>query len=477
MDLLRSNYNVPKGFVMPRELIKTKGSIKKYAREIEKYFKNEIESFPVVVRSSSSHEDSSSLTYAGQFKSVIGVKSSQEMFDAILEVSNSGKIDLSHYDIRHSMDRPAVIVQKQIKPHYSGVLFTKHPIRGGFLLEYVSGHLSKMVSGKEPSHKVFNKGKLKGKFLEVYKIGKQIEQYYGTPQDIEFIIDEKNKVWIVQSRPITTLKGGSYTKKNKSFKGFARIKGITLSRGFFKGKIQFIYDDLTPEEAEKVFQKGNILATYVLFPEFNKVYYRAGGVICMVDSITSHPAIIARELRIPCVGGIDITKLSKQLWDFDQCIIDAEKGEIRIKPRIKILEKINKGITHMNFPASCEYLLLEKGILTAIKNLDDRLLEAEINKAVAYMEENFISFLKNKKKENLNQAKSVFYNLAHLLQHKFILALKDSGYSHNELVKSFADVDSGAIDSELDKVYSIIKKSIQTLDEKATYKGKALWEY
>ncbi len=37
------------------------------------------------------------------------------------------------------------------------------------------------------------------------EIGKRIEAHYGKPQDIEWAIDSQNKIWILQSRPITTL--------------------------------------------------------------------------------------------------------------------------------------------------------------------------------------------------------------------------------------------------------------------------------
>src|SRR3989339_1870871 len=86
MDLHRSNYNVPDGFVISSDTIKTKNDIKKHETELKTHFKNEIIGFPVVVRSSSPHEDSANLTYAGQFKSVININSFSEMYDAILEV-------------------------------------------------------------------------------------------------------------------------------------------------------------------------------------------------------------------------------------------------------------------------------------------------------------------------------------------------------------------------------------------------------
>ena len=40
---------------------------------------------------------------------------------------------------------------------------------------------------------------------EIVELGKKIENHYGKPQDIESAIDKQDKIWILQSRPITTL--------------------------------------------------------------------------------------------------------------------------------------------------------------------------------------------------------------------------------------------------------------------------------
>ncbi|MCK9293405.1 MAG: hypothetical protein WCY27_03485 [archaeon] len=58
------------------------------------------------------------------------------------------------------------------------------------------------------------------------------------------------------------------------------IKGITLSKGYAKGKIQFISDAMDHKKAAKIFKKGNILVTHILFPEFNPVFYKASTVVC-----------------------------------------------------------------------------------------------------------------------------------------------------------------------------------------------------
>ena len=55
-------------------------------------------------------------------------------------------------------------------------------------------------------------------------LGKKIEDHYGNPQDIEWAIDDQNKVWILQARPITTLvENGSMASRRKKLRTWTEI--------------------------------------------------------------------------------------------------------------------------------------------------------------------------------------------------------------------------------------------------------------
>lgn len=43
------------------------------------------------------------------------------------------------------------------------------------------------------------------KVEELAELAIKIENHYGRPQDIEWAVDDQGKIWILQSRPITTL--------------------------------------------------------------------------------------------------------------------------------------------------------------------------------------------------------------------------------------------------------------------------------
>ena len=481
MDLKRSNYNVPSGFVISSNTVASinrKGFSKGIKKKILSYA--EELSYPLVVRSSSIFEDSRIKSYAGLFKSIVDVKNNNQLFNAIMDVAQSVKSNhvLEYHGKDMKKNSLAIIVQEQIKPLYSGVFFTKNPVGKGFLIEYVRGHLLRLVSGLENSYKIQNKSHLRRGFKELYKIGMQLEEYFNCPQDIEFAISKNNEVFILQSRPIKQLVKQYSSIKTKKHQ--IHIRGVPLSFGTTKGKIQFIYDDIKPEEAGKVFKKGSILATYVLFPEYYGVYKKAKAVICMVDSITSHPAIVSRELEIPCVGGVNITKLSKMLDDFDEITVDGNKGKISFIPKVQnIREEIKGGVTASRFPPNKEYLEHEEKIKKAVEKKDPFLLKELLERAIINMQSYFKKYLKNKNKKDINYAKGYFFNLCHFFQDKFVLILKNKGHAHKQIITAFEKVDKNKNwkNNKISKMYSIIKEYAQKIDSYATYGTKHIWDF
>jgi pyruvate,water dikinase len=62
-------------------------------------------------------------------------------------------------------------------------------------------------------------------------------------------------------------------------------------------------------------------------PEFIDVIRKAGAIVTDVGGLTSHAAVVARELGIPCIVG---TKhATKVLKDGDLVEIDATNGVVR----------------------------------------------------------------------------------------------------------------------------------------------------
>lgn len=108
------------------------------------------------------------------------------------------------------------------------------------------------------------------------------------------------------------------------------VKGNIANHGKVKGRVKIVLN--VNKEGGKV-KKGDILVTSMTRPEFMPLIKRASGIITDEGGITSHAAIISRELNIPCIVG---TKIATQvLKDGDLVEVDAERGIVKIIKRVK----------------------------------------------------------------------------------------------------------------------------------------------
>ena len=100
------------------------------------------------------------------------------------------------------------------------------------------------------------------------------------------------------------------------------MKGMGVSVGKVQGKARLI-------RGERDFAKlvdGDILVTNITDPRMTIIINKSAGIICDIGGMTSHPAIISRELGIPAVVG---TKSATTiLRDGLLLEIDGATGEI-----------------------------------------------------------------------------------------------------------------------------------------------------
>ncbi len=217
--------------------------------EVLKDFK-ELNAEYVAVRSSATAEDGSSASWAGELESYLNT-TKENLLDNIKKCWASLFTPRAiFYRIEKNMHKDkvsvAVVVQKMIQSEVSGICFTVHPVTedknqmvieagfglgeaivGGIITPdnyvidktnfsiidiYISEQLIQIVREKNGTVQKTvlkdnaEKQKLEGKeIIELAKICLSIEKHYGFPCDIEWAY-ESIKFYIVQSRPITTLK-------------------------------------------------------------------------------------------------------------------------------------------------------------------------------------------------------------------------------------------------------------------------------
>jgi pyruvate,water dikinase len=201
------------------------------------------------VRSSATAEDLPSASFAGQQESFLNVRGQSSLLRAVHDcwaslftdraISYRAKNGFGHRSVFLS-----VVIQQMVFPEVSGIMFTADPVTGhrntisinasfGLGEALVSGIviadlyqvryekiITKQISQKKVVVYPVSDGGTKtqdlskemqdtqalpdDKIVELSQIGRSIEKYYGSEQDIEWCLADE-KFYIVQSRPITSL--------------------------------------------------------------------------------------------------------------------------------------------------------------------------------------------------------------------------------------------------------------------------------
>lgn len=178
----------------------------------------------VAVRSSAVGEDGAEHSFAGQFESYLFVQR-QDVVARCHDVWNSGqseRVDAYRDERGAESAKPAALIQRMIDPAAAGVAFSADPVTGRRRIAIVSaveGVGEKLVSGEADSDnfEVSVDGEIEteatdpcltdAQVREVAQLARSCENAFGRPQDIEWAFDKDGKLWLLQSRPITTLAG------------------------------------------------------------------------------------------------------------------------------------------------------------------------------------------------------------------------------------------------------------------------------
>jgi len=228
--LYQNNYPVPNGFIIMQTAFKKDELIKEAWVQIQaclKQIRQEGGESSFAVRSSALSEDSAMASFAGQFDTVLDVRTDNEIRKAIQTVCQSrhSKEVQAYSEVKgiNESHKMAVVVQKMIRADISGVLFTADPVNGNrneMAGNFIFGLGEKLVSGQVTAYTfilgrktvIWQKVNYDGppelkKFAgKLYKLGNRLEKELGCPQDIEWSI-VGGELYLLQSRPVTTLIG------------------------------------------------------------------------------------------------------------------------------------------------------------------------------------------------------------------------------------------------------------------------------
>lgn len=110
---------------------------------------------------------------------------------------------------------------------------------------------------------------------------------------------------------------------DENFKTGSFIKGTTAMPGKVQGKVKIIFNST---QVDKI-NKGDVIVTPMTTPDFISAMKKAVAIITDEGGITCHAAIIARELKKPCIISTKIA--TKFFHDGDLVEVDANAGIVK----------------------------------------------------------------------------------------------------------------------------------------------------
>jgi pyruvate,water dikinase len=334
----------------------------------------------VAVRSSATAEDLPEASFAGQQSTFLNVKGEKEVVAAVQECwASLFEPRAIFYRHQHGFDHfkvgIAVPIQKMVQSQASGVMFTIEPVTSNsneIVIEAVFGLGEAIVSGEvTPDLYVVDKDSLNiitkkianqesqliknpaagakepniwvpipastqpqqkltdSEIIKLAWLGKQLEDHYRFPQDIEWA-KEDNKIYIVQTRPVTTIKEPAEAELEIPVP--ALLTGAPASPGIASGPTKII---LEASHIDKV-KTGDILVAEMTTPDFVPAMKRAVAIVTNRGGRTAHAAIVSRELGIPCVVGAE--GATTTLTDGLVITVDGSHGKVysgKVSRRIK----------------------------------------------------------------------------------------------------------------------------------------------
>ena len=339
----------------------------------------------VAVRSSATAEDLPDASFAGQQETFLNI-TGEDLLDRVRRCWASLFTQRAIYyreeqGFEHSRVDIAVVVQRMVDAEKSGVMFTSHPSTGDLqlIIEAAWGLGEGVVSGSvSPDNYVVDRqnseieeitlAEKKSMYVkdpdtgetverevpeerrearvideeEIFRLmelGERVEDHYDTPQDVEWAIFG-GEVYMLQSRPITTIADEGETARSKSAtsgsdlteadaderkdgSGEELLSGLSASPGVASGAVRIVQGI---DQLDKV-GDGDVIVTEMTTPDMVPAMKRAAAIVTNEGGMTSHAAIISRELGVPAAVGTGTA--TSTLVDDQIVTIDGGKGTIK----------------------------------------------------------------------------------------------------------------------------------------------------
>jgi pyruvate, water dikinase len=285
------------------------------------------------IRSSAIREDSRA-SFAGQYRTVLNVR-----YDTILNaykqvIASKYSPEAMYYRINFGLsdiETPmAVLCLEMIDAKTSGVMYTQdlqHPESDHMVIHSVRGLGNMLVSGrmtpditkvtKSESSEITTEINIKANRIDMDKSpkasvslsdkaakklirwGVALESYFNEPQDIEWCVDQNDRLFLLQSRPLRTEEFQTVERVECNFEDIQNqvllSEGDTACAGIGAGKVYRVDNEIDLDSIPN----GSILVSRNASPSFVRVMKRLNAIITEKGSMAGHLASVAREFGVP----------------------------------------------------------------------------------------------------------------------------------------------------------------------------------
>nr|WP_279343358.1 PEP/pyruvate-binding domain-containing protein [Fundidesulfovibrio terrae] len=154
--------------------------------------------------------------------------------------------------------------------------------------------------------------------LELGRIAIALDKAYGEPLDIEWAMDESRRIFLLQCRPLQQMEAGRAERPESQFGKPLMSGGVTGSPGIAAGKVHPVRRDMDM----LTFPEGGVLLCSEALPRWATLLGKASAVVSERGSSAGHLANVAREFGVPAIMGL--TNAVAALSDKGVVTVDAD---------------------------------------------------------------------------------------------------------------------------------------------------------
>jgi len=314
----------------------------------------------LAMRSSALGEDSGNASFAGQYRTQLHVE--EEMMAQTYKEILAGmyKSQAIVYRLQRGFRHQDVIMcvgcLAMVDAKVGGVMYSRSPTdpRSPYVvISAVPGLAGQVVDGRvdtdiyevrrEPPYGIMALKLRRGADKEILsddqagelcRIGVRLEEHFGSPQDIEWSINQQGAVVLLQSRPLgqaSIVETAVLTTPRPSEEDTLFAGGVAACRGVAAGPVYVVRASLDLLQ----FPKGAVLVVEHPLPEWATLLSRAVAVVSETGQVAAHLATVSREFGIPALFGIP--GVAGKLENGQVITVDATGGRVLSGRREELL--------------------------------------------------------------------------------------------------------------------------------------------